>query len=103
MGKEQHTFDIYSPPKIEFVRGEGARLVDADNREYLDCAAGIAVNCLGYNHPHMVESLKAAADGIWHLSNLFEIPGQKKLATRLCDNTFADRVFFTNSGAEATS
>ena len=101
MGKEQHTFDIYSPPKIEFVRGEGARLVDADNREYLDCAAGIAVNCLGYNHPHMVESLKEAADGIWHLSNLFEIPGQQKLATRLCDNTFADRVFFTNSGAEA--
>ena len=101
MGKEQHTFDIYSPPKIEFVRGEGARLVDADNREYLDCAAGIAVNCLGYKHPHMVESLKEAADGIWHLSNLFEIPGQQKLATRLCDNTFADRVFFTNSGAEA--
>ena len=101
MGKEQHTFDIYSPPKIEFVRGEGARLVDTDNREYLDCAAGIAVNCLGYNHPHMVESLKKAADGIWHLSNLFEIPGQQKLATRLCENTFADRAFFTNSGAEA--
>lgn len=101
MGKEQHTFDIYSPPKIEFVRGEGARLYDADNREYMDCAAGIAVNCLGYSHPHMVESLKKAADGIWHLSNLFEIPGQEKLATRLCENTFADRVFFTNSGAEA--
>ncbi len=101
MGKEQHTFDIYSPPKIEFVRGEGARLYDADNREYMDCAAGIAVNCLGYGHPHMVESLKKAAEGIWHLSNLFEIPGQQKLATRLCDNTFADRVFFTNSGAEA--
>ncbi len=101
MGKEQHTFDIYSPPKIEFVRGEGARLYDADNREYMDCAAGIAVNCLGYGHPHMVESLKKAAEGIWHLSNLFEIPGQQKLATRLCENTFADRVFFTNSGAEA--
>jgi len=101
MGKEQHTFDIFSPPKIEFVRGEGARLFDADGVEYMDCAAGIAVNCLGYGHPHMVESLKKAAEGIWHLSNLFEIPGQGKLATRLSENTFADRVFFTNSGAEA--
>ncbi len=101
MGKEQHTFDVYAPPKIEFLRGEGARLFSTDGETYLDCAAGIAVNCLGHNHPHMVESLKKAAEGIWHLSNLFEIPGQKTLATRLCEHTFADRVFFTNSGAEA--
>lgn len=101
MGKEQHTFDVYAPPKLQFARGEGARLIDTDNREYLDCSAGIAVNCLGHGHPHMVEKLKEAADEIWHLSNLFEIPGQKSLATRLCDVTFADRVFFTNSGAEA--
>lgn len=101
MGKEQHTFDVYAPPKIEFSEGKGVRLYATDGREYLDCAAGIAVNCLGHGHPHMVESLKKAADGIWHLSNLYEIPGQKTLATRLCDATFADRVFFTNSGAEA--
>lgn len=101
MGREAHTFDVYAPTPIEFVRGKGARLFDAEGREYLDCTSGIAVNCLGHSHPHLVETLKEAADGIWHLSNLFAIPGQKELATRLCDATFADRVFFTNSGAEA--
>lgn len=101
MGRESHTFDVYTPTQIEFVRGEGARLFDASGREYLDCTSGIAVNCLGHAHPHLVQTLKDAAEGIWHLSNLFEIPGQKQLASRLCDVTFADRVFFTNSGAEA--
>ncbi|MEM7216123.1 MAG: aspartate aminotransferase family protein [Pseudomonadota bacterium] len=101
MGKEQHTFDVYAPPKIEFARGEGVRLYDTDGNEFIDCTSGIAVNSLGHGHPHLVENLKTAADGIWHLSNLFTIPGQKTLATRLCEHTFADRVFFTNSGAEA--
>jgi acetylornithine/N-succinyldiaminopimelate aminotransferase len=101
MGKEQHTFDVYAPPPIEFARAEGCRLFDTDGNEYLDCTSGIAVNSLGHGHPHLVETLKNQADKIWHLSNLFEIPGQKKLATRLCDNSFADRVFFTNSGVEA--
>ena len=101
MGKEQHTFDVYAPPPIEFVRAEGCRLFDTDGNEYLDCTSGIAVNSLGHGHPHLVETLKNQADKIWHLSNLFEIPGQKQLATRLCDNNFADRVFFTNSGVEA--
>lgn len=101
MGKEQHTFDVYAPPPMEFVRGEGARLFDAEGNTYLDCTSGIAVNALGHGHPHLVEQLKNAAEGIWHLSNLFTIPGQKTLATRLCEATFADRVFFTNSGAEA--
>lgn len=101
MGKEQHTFDVYAPPALEFVRGEGARLFDADGKDFIDCSAGIAVNCLGHGHPHLVENLKSAAEGIWHLSNLFSIPGQATLATRLCAETFADRVFFTNSGAEA--
>ncbi|MGI9353301.1 MAG: aspartate aminotransferase family protein [Rhizobiaceae bacterium] len=101
MGKEQHTFDVYAPPTIQFEKGEGARLYDTDNNEYIDCTSGIAVNSLGHGHPHLVEALKTAADGIWHLSNLFTIPGQAKLAKRLCENTFADRVFFTNSGAEA--
>ena len=101
MGKEQHTFDVYAPPPIEFARAEGCRLFDTDGNEYLDCTSGIAVNSLGHGHPHLVETLKNQADKIWHLSNLFEIPGQKQLATRLCDNSFADRVFFTNSGVEA--
>ncbi len=101
MGKEQHTFDIYAPPPIEFARAEGCRLYDTNGNEYLDCTSGIAVNSLGHGHPHLVKTLKEQADQIWHLSNLFEIPGQAKLATRLCENSFADRVFFTNSGAEA--
>ena len=89
------------PPQIKFVRGEGVRLFDEAGDDYLDCSTGIAVNCLGHSHPHMVEKLKSALDGVWHLSNLFEIPGQKELAERLCANTFADKVFFTNSGTEA--
>ncbi|MEM7068748.1 MAG: aspartate aminotransferase family protein [Pseudomonadota bacterium] len=101
MGKEQHTFDVYAPPAVEFARGEGVRLYDTEGNEFIDCTSGIAVNSLGHGHPHLVDTLKSAAEGIWHLSNIFEIPGQKKLATRLCENTFADRVFFTNSGAEA--
>ncbi len=101
MGKQQHTFDVYAPPPIEFARAEGCRLYDTNGNEFLDCTSGIAVNSLGHGHPHLVQTLKNQADEIWHLSNLFEIPGQAKLATRLCDNSFADRVFFTNSGAEA--
>lgn len=101
MGKEQHSFDIYSPTPIIFDRAQGCRLYDKDGREYIDCTSGIAVNALGHGHPHLVETLKKQAEEIWHLSNLFEIPGQKKLATRLCENSFADRVFFTNSGVEA--
>jgi len=101
MGKQQHAFNIYSPSTLEFARGEGARLYDTNGTEYHDCTSGIAVNALGHGHPHLVAAMKTAADGIWHLSNLFTIPGQEKLAARLCDNTFADRVFFTNSGAEA--
>jgi len=101
MGKEQHTFDVYASPTLEFARGEGVRLFDAQGNEFIDCTSGIAVNSLGHGHPHLVEALKTAADGIWHLSNLYAIPGQKTLATRLCEHTFADRVFFTNSGAEA--
>ena len=101
MGKEQHTFDIYAPPPIEFARAQGCRLYDTKGKEYLDCTSGIAVNSLGHGHPHLVETLKKQAEEIWHLSNLFEIPGQAKLASRLCDNSFADRVFFTNSGVEA--
>ena len=84
-----------------FVRGEGAWLETEDGTRYLDMAAGIAVNALGHGNRHLVEALKGAADGIWHLSNLYRIPDQDRLADRLCDATFADRAFFCNSGAEA--
>ena len=84
-----------------FVRGEGVWLFDADGHRYMDFTSGIAVNALGHAHPHLVEALKGQADKLWHTSNLFQIDGGRRLAQRLCDTTFADKVFFTNSGAEA--
>ncbi len=101
MAQENHVFSTYAQPEIELVRGEGVRLFDTAGRDYIDCTSGIAVNALGHSHPHLVAALKAQADGLWHLSNIFKIPGQEKLAARLCENSFADRVFFANSGAEA--
>ncbi len=82
-------------------RGEGVYLYDADGRAYLDFGAGIAVNALGHAHPALVEALQNQAAKLWHTSNLYQIPGQEKLAARLVAATFADTVFFTNSGAEA--
>ncbi|MBS4105029.1 aminotransferase class III-fold pyridoxal phosphate-dependent enzyme, partial [Tsukamurella paurometabola] len=66
-----------------------------------DFAAGVAVNSLGHAHPHLVDAIKTQAEKVWHVSNLYEVPGQEKLAKRLTEETFADKVFFTNSGAEA--
>ena len=86
---------------LAFERGEGAWLVTADGTRYLDFMGGIAVNVLGHAHPHVVAALKAQAEKLWHVSNIFEIPGQRELGERLVANTFADRVFFGNSGAEA--
>ena len=83
------------------MRGEGVWLEGTDGRRYIDCMGGIAVNALGHAHPHLVEALKGQADKLWHVSNIFEIPGQEELGRRLVEATFADRVFFTNSGAEA--
>ena len=94
-------YDTYSRAPLRFERGEGVWLIAEDGSRYLDFAAGVAVNSLGHAHPHLVESLKAQADKVWHLSNLYQVPGQETLATRLTDATFADKVFFTNSGAEA--
>ena len=84
-----------------FVRGNGAWLEAEDGTRYLDFSSGIAVNALGHAHPHLTEALKGAADGLWHLSNLYKIPDQERLAARLCEATFAERVFLCNSGAEA--
>ncbi|MCV6600270.1 MAG: aspartate aminotransferase family protein [Cohaesibacter sp.] len=94
-------FSTYARANLNFIRGEGAWLTTEDNRRFLDFAAGVAVNSLGHAHPHLVAALKEQADKVWHVSNLYEIPGQQKLAQRLCEATFADKVFFTNSGAES--
>ena len=84
-----------------FDRGEGARVFTEDGDEFLDFGAGIAVNALGHAHPHLVAALTEQAQKLWHTSNLYTIPGQEKLARRLVEATFADTVFFCNSGAEA--
>ncbi|ACA20793.1 acetylornithine and succinylornithine aminotransferase [Methylobacterium sp. 4-46] len=91
----------YARAKVSFERGEGAWLVARDGSRYLDFGAGIAVNALGHAHPHLVEALTEQARKVWHVSNLFEIPEGERLAQRLIDATFADVVFFSNSGAEA--
>lgn len=91
----------YARANLSFERGEGAWLVAADGRRYLDFGAGIAVNALGHAHPHLLEALTAQAAKLWHISNLYQNPDGERLARRLADATFADVVFFTNSGAEA--
>ena len=91
----------YAPPDIMFERGEGSYLIASNGARYLDFIAGIAVNALGHAHPVVVEALKAQAEKLWHLSNMYQTPGQRELAAAYCAATFADRVFFTNSGAEA--
>ncbi|WP_137388228.1 aspartate aminotransferase family protein [Rhodoligotrophos defluvii] len=91
----------YARMPVAFERGEGAYLYTAEGEPYLDFGAGIAVNALGHRHPHLVEALKRQADKIWHTSNLYQVPGQERLAERLVAASFADTVFFCNSGAEA--
>lgn len=91
----------YARADIEMVRGEGSYLFDSKGRKYLDFAAGIAVNAFGHGHPHLVEALKRQAELLWHTSNLYRVPGQETLAERLRAVTFADTMFFTNSGTEA--
>jgi acetylornithine/N-succinyldiaminopimelate aminotransferase len=96
-----HIMAVYSRTPLAFERGEGARLYTTDGEAYLDCMAGIAVNALGHANPKLVQVLKDQAEKLWHVSNIFTIPGQEKLAKALTDATFADMVFFTNSGSEA--
>jgi acetylornithine/N-succinyldiaminopimelate aminotransferase len=91
----------YSRAPLTFVSGEGSWLVEQDGRRFLDLGAGIAVNALGHAHPALVAALGAQANALWHVSNLYNIPAQQKLADALVDHTFADTVFFTNSGTEA--
>ena len=91
----------YNRADIAFVRGEGPYIFAEDGSRYLDFGGGIAVSALGHAHPHLVETLRDQAGKLWHTSNLYRIPDQEKLAKRLVDATFADTVFFTNSGVEA--
>ena len=91
----------YCRINIAFERGEGAYLYDTDGGKYLDFATGLAVLCLGHGHPHLVAEIQRQAATLMHTSNLYNIPGQERLAERLVANSFADTVFFCNSGAEA--
>ena len=91
----------YARAPLSFVKGEGSWLIEADGRRFLDLGAGIAVNALGHAHPALVAALTEQAGALWHTSNLYEIPQQQALADRLVTHTFADTVFFTNSGTEA--
>lgn len=94
-------YDTFARTPLAFERGDGSWLVDQHGDRYLDFAAGIGVNALGHCHPQLVAALTEQAGKLWHVSNLYEIPDQSRLGERLVENTFADKVFFTNSGAEA--
>ena len=91
----------YAPAAIIPVKGEGSRVWDQDNKEYIDFAGGIAVNCLGHCHPALVGALKEQGEKIWHLSNVMTNEPALRLAKKLVDSTFAEKVYFANSGAEA--
>jgi acetylornithine/N-succinyldiaminopimelate aminotransferase len=91
----------YNRAPLTFTHGSGSWLVEADGRRFLDMGAGIAVNALGHAHPALVQALTDQAQKLWHTANLYEIPNQQALADKLVAHTFADSVFFTNSGTEA--
>ena len=97
----EHLMGVYNRAPLEVERGRGARLWSTDGTEYLDCVAGISTNGLGHAHPELVQAVKDQAEKLWHVSNIFRIPGQEALADALCASSFADVVFFTNSGTEA--
>lgn len=91
----------YGHPALQFEHGKGVYLYTADQQRYLDFTAGIAVNCLGHCHPHLVQAIREQSERLWHTSNLFSNIPTERLAQRLVDLSFADRVFFANSGTEA--
>jgi acetylornithine/N-succinyldiaminopimelate aminotransferase len=96
-----HVLPTYARVDLAFERGEGVWLIASDGERYMDFTSGVAVNALGHAHPHLVAAITEQAQKLWHTSNLYRIPGGERLAERLCEVTFADKVFFTNSGAEA--
>lgn len=97
----QHIMPVYRPPEEAFERGDGVRLTTDQGKSYLDFVGGIAVSALGHSHPAMVAALQEQAGKLWHTSNMFRVPAGEQLADKMCAGTFADRVFFTNSGTEA--
>src|SRR5260370_25810419 len=96
-----HLLPVFARVELGFERGEGAWLIATAGERYLDFTSGVAVNALGHAHPHLVKALGEQAQKLWHVSNLFRIPEGERLAERLCAATFADLVFFGNSGAAA--
>ncbi len=98
---ESHILPVYAPPEQIFVRGEGCWIWDEQGTKYLDCIAGIAVNALGHAAPVLQKALAEQAAKLWHTSNMFKVKGQEELAAKYVRDSFADVVFFTNSGTEA--
>ena len=98
---QSHLYDTFPRAPLAFARGEGVWLETTDGRRMLDFMGGVAVNALGHAHPALLKALADQAGRVWHVSNLFRIPEQEALADKLCAETFADKVFFGNSGAEA--
>ncbi len=96
-----HLLPTYARVDLAFERGDGVWLTTTDGRRFLDFTSGVAVNALGHSHPHMVAKLTEQAQKLWHTSNLYRIPEGETLAERLCAHSFADFVFFQNSGTEA--
>ena len=96
-----HLLPVFARADLAFDSGEGAWLIGSDGGRYLDFTSGVAVNALGHCHPHLVAALQAQTAKLWHVSNLFKSPDGERLAARLCEQSFADFVFFANSGAEA--
>lgn len=96
-----HLLPVFARADIGFLRGEGCWLIGTDGRRYLDFSSGVAVNALGHAHPALVAALKEQVERLWHMSNLFQSPDGERLAARLCARSFAETVFFCNSGAEA--
>ncbi len=96
-----HLLPVFARVDLGFERGEGAWLIATNGERYLDFTSGVAVNALGHAHPHLVAALQEQATKLWHMSNLFKSPDGERLAARLCEQSFADFVFFANSGAEA--
>ncbi len=98
---KSHLLPTYPRVDLAFERGEGAWLTATNGERYLDFTSGVGVNALGHAHPRLIEALTAQAKKVWHVSNLYRIPEGERLAKRLCEASFADYVFFNNSGAEA--
>ncbi len=96
-----HLLPVFARVDLGFTHGEGCWLFATNGERYLDFTSGVAVNALGHAHPHLVKALQEQATKLWHMSNLFKSPDGEKLAARLCEQSFADFVFFCNSGAEA--